>query len=432
MYLQDTILEQNPHWQGKASAEYVRRRLLNDIKLDSRFIEVLTGVRRSGKSTCLFILVQDLIKSGRAQPEEILFLNFDHPAFVPYYADPARLDEVVDQAQMAAGRPAKYLFLDEIQNVQMWEKWAKAKYDARAFKKIFITGSNADLLESQFTSRLSGRYFSHISRPFSFAEFLDCRGQKYYQDRARNHPLRYRLIGHFDDYLRLGGFPEVALTGDKDILASYYQTILLKDVVAGNEIRDIYSLRQVAYYLISNVSKLMSYTRIGRSLKVHEQTVKEYIEYLKSAFLFATVRKFDYSVRKQARNPRKVYCADNGLMNGVGFSFSVNSGRYLENLVYLELQRRFRHIFYHANGRECDFVAGNRDKQGAAKIELAVQVCYGLDQNNREREIAGLLDAMEEHNLQQGLVLTHNQTDELKQDGKTVKILPVWRWLLEK
>jgi hypothetical protein len=431
MYLQDTILEQNLHWQGKAREKYVHRKILDSIKLESKFIEVLTGVRRSGKSTCFFILIQDLIKNGRAKPEEILFLNFDHPAFVPYYESPERLDEILDQAQRAAGRKTKYLFLDEVQNIRMWEKWVKAKYDAGTFTKIFITGSNADLLESQFTTRLSGRYFSHINYPFSFAEFLASRGQKYYTNHAKNHPIRYKLIGHFDDYLRLGGFPEVTLTGDKDILADYYQTILLKDVVASNEIRDIYGLRQVAYYLISNVSKLISYNRVGGALDIHEQTVKDYMEYLKSAFLFDAVRKFDYSVRKQARNPRKIYCVDNGLMNGVGFSFSVNSGRYLENLVYLEIKRRFKRIFYHTNGHECDFVAGNQDKQGAVKIEQAIQVCYNLNQDNREREFAGLLDAMEEHKLREGLVLTHNQADELKQNGKTIKVLPVWRWMLE-
>lgn len=425
-------MEQNRHWRGESAAEgCVSRDLLEEIKLDSKFIEVIAGVRRSGKSTIFYLLVDELINRRGVDPGEILLVNFDHPVFVPYYAQAEKLDEIVSQAEILTQKKIKYVFLDEVQNVRLWEKWVKAKYDAGVFEKIFITGSNADLLEGEYISRLSGRYFARINYPFSFKEFLRAKGQDYYRDYVRNYNLKYKLVGFFDKYLRYGGFPEAVENEEKDILVNYYQTIILKDVIAGNEIRDAYGLKQTAYYLISNTAKLFSYNAIGKNLDLHESTVKEYIDHLKQAYLFEDLKKFDYSIKKQNRNPRKIYCADNGLVSQVGFNFSLNSGRFLENLVFLELKRKFGGVYYHSGEYECDFAVTEKSRRGKERISRVFQVCYNLNQDNEKREIEGVLEAMEKYKLTRGTILTHNQADTISRGDKRINVLPVWRWMIE-
>lgn len=432
MNIQEAILEQNTHLQKtEKDSNYVDRSILSDIKLGSKFIEVITGVRRSGKSTIFNILIETLKEKGKAKPEEILLVNFDHPSFISYYTSPERLDEIIEQAEILNGAKVKYLFLDEIQNIHMWEKWVKSKYDSGVFKKMFLTGSNADLLSGDYISRLSGRFFSHTNYPFSFAEFLKCRGEEFSSKYSENYPRKYKLVGLFDEYLRMGGFPEVAETGDKDILSQYYETIVLKDVIAGNNIRNHLDLRQVAYYLISNTSKFFSYNKIGQHLDIHENTVKEYIDYLKSAYLFDDLGIYSPSVKKQNRNPRKIYCVDNGLVYATGFQFSLNSGRYLENLVFNELKKKHSACFYHSEDRECDFVAGEKKGSGKIAITEAIQVCYEINSHNKKREVEGLKEAMKKHELKQGLLLTHNTHDEIKDREGRIVLMPVWRWLLE-
>ena len=156
----------------KIAAEYIGREIIKDLKLKSGFVEVITGVRRSGKSVIFNILVDNLIQKKRVPPKKILMVNFDNPSFIPFYKNAERLDEIIGEAEALAQTKIKYLFLDEVQNIELWEKWVKAKYDQKIFKKIFITGSNSNLLANRYISRLSGRYFSHINYPFSFKEFL--------------------------------------------------------------------------------------------------------------------------------------------------------------------------------------------------------------------------------------------------------------------
>lgn len=432
MNLEDTILEQNQHWREKDIAKnYTSRDLLEEIKLSSKFIEIITGVRRSGKSTIFNLLISNLINQKKVDPKEILLINFDHPVFIPYYGKVNDLDKIVEQAQILTKNKIKYIFLDEIQNIDLWEKWIKAKYDAGVFRKIFVSGSNADLLESQYITRLSGRYFAHINFPFSFKEFLRAKGQIYYSDYTKNYSIKYKLIPLFNEYLKLGGFPEVVIDSGKDILTSYYQTIILKDVIASNQIRDVYGLKQTAYHLISNVANLFSYNQIGKDLDIHESTIAEYIEHLKQAYLFEDLKKFDYSTKAQNRNPRKIYCIDNGLIERVALNFSLNYGRYLENLVFLELKRRFGDYYYHSRENECDFVVADKNNQGKTKIKQAFQVCYTITQKNKERELQGLLEAMKDYNLSRGVILTYNQNDTIRTKGKEIAITPVWRWLLE-
>jgi len=387
---------------------------------------VITGVRRSGKSVIFNILVDNLIQKKRVPPKKILMVNFDNPSFIPFYKNAERLDEIIGEAEALAQTKIKYLFLDEVQNIELWEKWVKAKYDQKIFKKIFITGSNSNLLTNRYISRLSGRYFSHINYPFSFKEFLLFYGQEYHKEHVNNFPIKHKLIGLFRRYLKQGGFPEVAVENDLEILKVYYQTILLKDVIDNNKIRDSFNLKQIAYFLVTNATSFFSCNNIAKNLGVNESTVKEYIEYLKQAYLFDELKKYDVSVRKQNINKRKIYCVDNGLIGRIGFSFSENNGRYLENLVFIELKRRKKECFYHAGKYECDFVIKEENK-----IKSAIQVCYEINKENEARELSGLFEAVDAYGLKKGIVITYNQDRVTNQGNKKITLLPAWRWLLE-
>ncbi|MCK4554905.1 ATP-binding protein, partial [Candidatus Parcubacteria bacterium] len=349
-----------------------------------------------------------------------------NPNFILFYNNVQKLDEIINTAEILTQHKIKYVFLDEVQNILLWEKWVKAKYDQKIFKKIFITGSNSKLLESQYISRLSGRYFSYFNQPFSFSEFLEFNKQKYYSEYTDNFPIKNKLVALFNKYLKQGGFPEVVINNDTDILKIYYQTILLKDVIDNNKIRDSFNLKQIAYWLITSATSLFSYNSIAKNLGIHENTVKEYIEYLIQSYLFFELKKYDFSLKKQNINKRKIYCADNGLISQVGFNFSKNNGRYLENLVFLELKRRKQECFYHNEKYECDFVI----KKGV-KIRQAIQVCYEINDKNKKREFDGLKDAMKSYGLKQGLIITHNQSETVKEKNQTIIIIPAWRWLLE-
>ena len=427
MELKNTILEQNPHWQNKKiKNEYVHRDIIKNIKLKSNFVEVIIGVRRSGKSTIFDILIQELIQKIKIQPKEILTINFDNPNFIPFYQNVQKLDEIINTAEILTQTKIKYLFLDEVQNIALWEKWVKAKYDQKIFKKIFITGSNSKLLESQYISRLSGRYFSHFNQPFSFQEFLNFHQQDYYQEDIKNFPIKNKLLVLFNKYLKQGGFPEAIICNNQDILKNYYQTILLKDVIDNNEIRNSFNLKQLAYFLITNATCFFSYNNIAKNLNIHENTVKEYIEYLKQAYLFDELKKYDFSLKKQNINKRKIYCADNGLVSQIGFNFSKNNGRYLENLIFTELKRKGKECFYHSGKYECDFVI----KKGL-KIKEAIQVCYEINSQNKDRELNGLKEAMTVYKLKKGIIITHNQDEIIKENNKIIVLISAWRWLLQ-
>lgn len=426
MNFQDTILEQNSHWRKPKNAGYIAREVLEKFKLKSDFVEVIAGVRRSGKSVIFSLLISSLIEKSSVDPEEILLINFDNPVFLAFYRKAEKLDEIIEVAEALTGKKVRYLFFDEVQNIEFWEKWVKAKYDAQVFRKIFITGSNSRLLTGKYVARLSGRYFAHAVLPFSYREFLVAKNQNFFASYKKNFTLKNKLANLFKEYLRQGGFPVVVKTGESAVTKAYYQTIILKDVIDSNEIRDSYNLKQTAYWLVSNIAHLFSYNSLAKMLGIHESTVKEYVELLKEAYLFYDVKKFDYSLRKQNVNKRKIYCIDNGLINEIGFSFSENSGVFLENLVFLELLRSGQEIFYHSEKHECDFII----KDGLV-IKKAYQACYTLNEKNRKREIDGLLEAMEKFKLKTGTIITLDQTEEIQLGTKKIAVIPAWRWILE-
>ncbi|NIA09181.1 MAG: AAA family ATPase [Nitrospiraceae bacterium] len=343
---EDVIVDQNPHWDGSLFEQGVPRHCLDVLKekyLGVRQVISIVGVRRCGKSTLLRQIINFLIQAMKIDPENILFMNLENPYFTPYRDDVRNLEQIyADYLKLVGPRKGKvYIFLDELQFFRDWQVFVKAHYENDNIKFI-VTGSNSQLLSSDLLTLLSGRTLPLTLYPFDFPEYVRARGETVstrVQLVRRRHVLR-RLC---DEYLAEGGFPEVVLTENqpikKDILANYAKNILFQDIVPRFEIKKTYQVEKLFFYLVSNTGSLFTYSNLAELVGISDKTAKEYVKYCADAFLLQTLDRFNFSVKKQIRSPKKVYCIDNGLVSAVSFSFSKNIGHYLENVVFGKLQR---------------------------------------------------------------------------------------------
>ncbi|MBN2251617.1 MAG: ATP-binding protein [Candidatus Altiarchaeota archaeon] len=385
---------------------------------------ILLGARRSGKSTILFQVIRDLLSKGVAA-DSVLFVNLEEPFFQSRAKDPNLIPELFDSYFSQFPRAGKFfVFLDEAQNNDYWSAAVKSFYDSGRDVKMILTGSTSSLVESTAASRLSGRYFSVRVHPLSYTEFLGFAGG----GRLTVAEKRSR----FDVYLKYGGFPRVVLEKDsglkQDLLKNYFQTIYLRDIIYPHKLRNNREVFDLLYYALSNIGKPFSYTNAAKALSLSPDTVREYLSYAEDSYLLFSVSKYDDSVKKQIVNPRKIYCLDTGIVNAVSFQFSENRGRLLENLVHAHLRRRHEEIYYHRGEHECDFLV----REGR-RIVSALQVSSSIrDAAVKKREVSGLLEAMEEHKLSEGIILTESEEGSMEEAAGTVKIVPLYKWLEEK
>jgi uncharacterized protein len=270
------------------------------------------------------------------------------------------------------------LFLDEIQNVRGWEKFINRIYEKEA--KIFVTGSNGRLLSSEIATSLTDRNKVVKLFPFSFSEFLSFLEKGYNLDGLTTQQ-KALLQKDFNKYLEIGGFPLVVKENDLEIINSYFQDILYRDIVSRYRLSQVNEIKEIGLYFVSNIGKIFSYSTLQKVTGIKSlSTVKDYLDYYEQSFLFFYLKKFDYSVRKQIMNPKKVYTIDPAFANRLGFKFSENKGRILENIIFIDLIRRNQDIYYYSGKNECDFLV----REGT-KIVRAIQVCYALNSSNYER-----------------------------------------------
>ncbi len=294
-------------------------------------------------------------------------------------------------------------------------------------QKVYITGSNARMLSHELGTHLTGRHIQTELFPFSFAEFLRFNKIRIDKNNFYSPTKSTSLRKLFRDYVRQGGFPEFLQTKNQEYLKSLYENIIYRDVVARYNIRNTRTLIEMLHFLISNISKETSYNALKNTFGIsNANTVKEYISYFENAYLLFSINKFDYSLKKQLANAKKIYTIDTGLANIISFQFSENFGRQLENIVFLELRRQSKEIYYHKNKHECDFITRKNQK-----VSDAIQVCQSMENDStRKREINGLLEAMNDYQLQTGFVITEDEEETILQKGMTIHVLPAWKWLL--
>ena len=380
---------------------------------DNRVI-ILTGIRRCGKSTVL----RQIMKNK----ENFCYVNFEDERFLDFKSqDFESLNEILIEIY----NNPKIYFFDEIQNIEKFETFVRRLQDEG--KKIIITGSNASLLSKEFGTRLTGRSKLFEIFPFSFLEYLRLKNIDIEKDWSYKTQKRVEIKKAFNEYLVLGGFPEYLKTQDKDYIKNIYENILYKDVIARYSIKKQKIMKELVSILVTNISSTFTYNAIKNNLGLSNSiTVKEYISYMINSYFFFELSKFDFSLRKSLNAPKKIYLIDTAF-NQIGFNFSPNTGKNLENIVFIELKRRKNEVYYFSEKNECDFVI-----KDDAKIIQAVQVCYNLTKENKNREVNGLLGALNKFKLKQGYIITFDQEEEFEQEGKKIKVIPIWKWLLEK
>ena len=426
--LKELIIEHKEKFLKKT--ELVKREIQKDIAplLNQREIIIITGVRRGGKSSLMRLISNDLIEKYDILQDNILYLNFEDERFT-YFGinDFEQVYEIFLELYHPVGR--KYFFLDEIQNVKGWEKWLNRLYEFEDLK-IFVTGSNATLLSSEIATALTGRNRQLIVYPFSFNEFLSLRNYSITEKDFYLREKRLEIKRLFDEYLKLGGFPEVLKISDNTLLEQYLKDIIYRDVIARYSIRNIKEIKELTLFLASNIGTIQSYNNLREMINVKSlNTIKNYLEMLENVFLFFKIDLFSFSVKKQIYNPSKIYSVDSALSNAIAFKFSENIGHIYENIVFIELQRRNKEVFYWKSkrGREVDFVI-----KSGLKIDEAIQVCFSFtDKKTRDRELESLLSAKNELNVDDLVMITEDEKGEEVIDGATVRIIPLWKWLLQ-
>jgi predicted AAA+ superfamily ATPase len=390
-----------------------------DINLEKYIVTsqvvIISGVRRCGKSSLLYLLKEKMNLSDSA----FCYFNFDDERVI---ADISILENLYNlHIEVFGTEPV--LFLDEIQNVDNWEKFVSRMYETGV--KIFVTGSNAKLLSSEIATSLTGRNKIIELFPFSFNEYLRYQ-KKSYQKNKLTSKSKSLLINDFNSFFEMGGFPLVVKENDLELINSYFQDILYRDIISRYRLSQTDEIKQIGLYFASNIGKLFSYLTLQKISGIKSlSSIKNYLYYYEQSYLFFYLKKFDYSVQKQIMNPKKVYSIDQAFAHRLGFNFSENKGRVLENIIYIELLRRGKEVFYHALQNECDFVT----KQGMNIVE-AIQVTWQLSTYNYDREINGLQEAIDLYKLKKGTLIFMNETElSLKIPGN-IELIPVWKWLL--
>lgn len=413
--MEDILLKHNLHWKTPYKNLYERQVFKELIaKIELRQIHVLKGIRRSGKTTLFKLLINHLVKEREVDAKSILYVNLDDPYFSSFYADSKELYRLLELSEKSTGIKVKYLFLDEVQNVRHWEKFVKVIYDNEVVKKIYITGSNSSLLDGEYATLLSGRYLQNRVTAPSFSEVLKIEGIDSRFDLLDRKVDALKIV---DKMMEFGSFFEVLNepTFKRDIILSYYETIIFKDCIANNNLRDAKSFKEVVNFLISNASNPYSYNSISKAVGINDNSIKEYIRVVEDAYLVDEIKHYSYSLKEQIKSKKKLYINDNGFLAQTAFKFSKDYGKNFENLVYTELVKGGYEIYFYNKDFECDFIVKKEEKL------TAIQVCYELTPQNRQREINGLLKL--KFNLDNKVLLTYNQSEE-PSDG--VEIMAFW------
>jgi len=420
--MEATLSRLNKHWEGQKYLSLYERKVAGGLKKKKNLphIQVITGIRRSGKSMIFRLLINDLMED-RIDPKEILLLNLDEPIFAPLWENAAGLYQVVEAAEKLTSVKVKYLFLDEIQQLKDWELFAKGAYDTQCFKKIYITGSNSDLLQNRFATLLSGRYFANTVRPLSLKELMSFHGFSDLYSTVTRRPELLRLL---DTFIKYGSFPEIVLNPPDDdikteLLNSYYESVVLKDCIVYNQIRDSNLFYRLLHFLLSNAGAPFHYSSLAKAVGSNENTVRNYLSYAHRCYVITDITNFSFSLKVESRSQHKIYGIDTGLMNAVGFNFIQRGSMLLENIIYNELvNNEFSEIaFARQSNGECDFIA---KKEGQFH---AFQVCQELTPLNRTREIAGF-NILGRLPLASKTILTYNQEDTVED----ILATPFWRF----
>ena len=376
---------------------------------------VIKGARRCGKSTLLKQIIRDKFQ------DDFFYFSFDDERLIKFGTEDfqALIETFIEKFGSR-----RSVFLDEIQNVKGWELFISRLL--REGYRVFITGSNSNLLSKELGTHLTGRHIDLELYPFSFKEFLRSKKIEVLDPGKHTTTERSVISGAFREYFSKGGMPEVVTTGNDAILLQYTSDIIQRDIIGRHEIRKPQELKSIARFLIANASNEITFRSISHNLNMaSEKTVKQYVEYLEDTYLVFQVERFSRKLKTVDKSPRKIYCIDNGIILKNAPDYRNNHGAILENIVALQLKRRGKDFYYyrHDSGAEVDFIIPSEHEM--------IQVCYEIQPDNAAREIRGFRKAMTDIKADKFIILTMDQEETIEQDGLKIEILPAWKWLIE-
>ncbi|GBU23475.1 ATP-binding protein [Fibrobacteria bacterium R8-3-H12] len=398
------------------SIDLVERQL--DIEKAMNYVFV--GLRRAGKSYMLYQHIQSLIKTGQASIEDILFVSFEDERFADIKAKDLG---IFLEAYRELFNRKPMVFLDEIQNISGWEKFARRLADSKY--RVFITGSNAQMLSKEIHTTLGGRFLVKEVFPFSFAEFLNFNKIRLKKNWEYNSDLCTDIARIFKDYFYYGGFAESFPLQDKrGYLNSLYQKILLGDIVARNSIRGESTIRVLVKKLAESVLQPTAASRIkniieAAGLSISRNTLTDYLKFLEDAYLLFGISNYSDKLSEK-ETIKKRYFGDNGLLNN--FLFEPDA-KLLENIVAIQLKKKYGdRLFYYNKNIEVDFFIPSEKK--------AIQVsCSIANEKTKEREVKALLKLSETYLLRHLEIITCDSEFSIAQNGKTINVVPIWKWL---
>lgn len=419
----EILKEWNPWWEKKELVRELEGRnrpayrdLLDSISI--REITIITGVRRSGKSTLMYQMVDNLLRKN-IEPEQILFINLEDKKLSDVPLD------VMYQEYRENLNPGKnaFIFLDEIHLKKEWEAWIRKKYDLKTKDKFVISGSCSYLLKKEYSTLLTGRNLTFEVFPLSFKEYLTFKNMVP-EGKVILERTKLPVLNALKKYLEYGGFPEIFFKPErykKQVLGQYFDDIIYKDIIGRHDLNSE-KTRELALFLTTNFTREISLKRVRKSLGLSYDLTKEYVSHFKDAFLFFTLDHFSYSFMEQKSRAQKMYCIDTGLRNAVSFKFSKDEGKLAENTVFLELHRQAGNLYYWSKNGEVDFVVKEKDNSLSA-----INVSYTNEIN--EREIASLLEFKKEFEKTRKLLIL---TKDVEKKEKGIEFIPLWKWLVRK
>lgn len=419
-------------WRGEQDTGIGRSVYLDRLEalMGSNQVITITGPRRAGKSYLMRQMARRLFEQG-VKKENLLFVNFEDPRFTSL--DTKLMTQIYDvYKEFLSPTGTPYIFLDEAQEVEGWEKWVRMMHELKK-AKIVVSGSNAHLLSRELGTLLTGRHLDLAVFPLSFQEFLA------FNKMEAKSPLdvagrEAEINGFIRKYIESGSFPEVALSDKKrEILLNYFEDLLTKDLLKRYRVRKPHVMKSLIKYYLSNAGNLSTFMSAERFLHASSDTIEKFAGYFEDVYLIFFLKRFSFKIKEQEKSPRKVYAIDTGLCNAVGFRFSENIGKLAENIVFITLKRKQAlnpqiELFYwkDAQHREVDFVV----KDGLKLIRL-IQVCWDIrEEKTKNREFRSLAKAMKELNISTAVIITEETEGEEDLNGNTVSLIPLWKWLL--
>jgi uncharacterized protein len=393
------------------------RLIKREITFENEANYAFTGLRRAGKSYYLYQIIQE--KFSKENYEQLLFINFEDERLMELTHHD--LQYILD-AYFELFEWMPIIFLDEIQNVPHWQKFVRRLADEG--RRMFVTGSNAEMLSHEIASTLGGRFINKEILPLSFREYLSFK-ELSVTSKTKYSSERYKIIKEYEEYLHFGGFPELLQMNDKrEFLSSVYQKLFYGDLIARYKVSNVVTLKLMVKKLAESVNNETSINRIKNLIKstgvsIGNNTLFDYLNYLESSFLIASITNFHSKFTEKETN-KKYYFLDNGIL---GLFLIDQPTKLLENQIYIELRRRGEHPYFLKRKTEVDFYIPEKG--------MLIQVSYSIkNPETLEREVIGLRSAMKAFGITNSWIITYDETKELEVQEGIINVVPAWQWLL--